>query len=72
MNLVEKIEKQVYNDDKSNPYYTFWVKRMASDSDHFLGEPKGNVVFSPQMQPVDSPATFDKTTYTITESDLAG
>lgn len=64
MNLVEKIEKQVYNDDKSNPYYTFWVKRMASDI--------GNVVFSPQMQPVDSPATFDKTTYTITESDLAG
>lgn len=70
MNLVEKIEKQVYNDDKSNPYYTFSVKdfvgdmRMASD--------KGDVVFSPQMQPVDSPETFIKTTYTITESDLAG
>ena len=69
MNLVEKIEKQVYNDDKSNPYYTFSVKDFVSDMPR--ASDKGDVVFSPQMQPVDKPA-WDQIAYTITESDLAG
>ena len=69
MNLVEKIEKQVYNDDKSLPYYTFSVRELVSDMG--MASDKGDVVFSPQMQPVDKTA-FDQITYTITESDLAG
>ena len=70
MNLVEKIEKQVYNDDKSLPYYTISAKvfdmemGMASDKG-------GDVVFSPQIRPVDNPA-FNLIIYPITESDLAG
>lgn len=71
MNLVEKIEKQVYNDDKSLPYYTFSLSDFVGDMGGFPLD-KGDVIFSPQMQPVDSPDTFDKTNYTITESDLAG
>lgn len=69
MNLVEKIEKQVYNDDKSLPYYTFSVKEFETDIRMATGGP--DVVFSPQMRPVDNPA-FGLTAYPITESDLAG
>lgn len=64
MNLVEKIEKQVYNDNKSNPYYSFRV-------DDIIGN-MGDVVFSPQMQPVDLPDSETAYMLSITESDLAG
>ena len=64
MNLVEKIEKQVYNDDESNPYYSFSVNDIFGNS--------GDVVFSPQMKPVDLPDEETKYRYSIDESDLAG
>jgi len=64
MNLVEKIEKQVYNDDESNSYYSFSVTDILGNS--------GDVVFSPQMKPLD--VTDEDTTlrFSIDKSDLAG
>ncbi len=66
MNLVEKIEKQVYNDDKSNPYYSFSVM------DIFWGLHNGDVVFSPQTKPLDLPDEDKTIRFSIDVSDLAG
>lgn len=64
MNLVEKIEKQVYNDDKSNPYYSFSVTDILGNI--------GDVVFSPQRKPLDLPDEDTTLRFSIDESDLAG
>jgi len=59
MNLVETIEKQVYNDNKEAPAYSYIATQIV------LGQ-SGNVIFSPLMGFLsgadDSP---------ITESELA-